>query len=103
MTSLSQGDIIRINGFGKRQFVVVSRNAFIKATGVFHVCPMISGSPEGPLHIVANGSNSGKGTVICEQIKMIDPGARSCTRIDSLPYSEIMNISDAIQGIFEYD
>jgi mRNA interferase MazF len=41
--------------------------------------------------------------VVCEQIKLIDPGSRSCKRIDRLSYGQLMNISDALQGIFEYD
>ena len=98
-----QGDIIKINGFAKKLFVVVSKNAFIRATGVFHVCPFMEGVPDGPLHIAAAGRNNNAGTVICEQIKLIDPSARRCVRIDSLLYGDIMNISDAIQGIFEYD
>ena len=35
-----QGDIIRISGF-KNYFLIVSKNAFIKATNVFHICPVI--------------------------------------------------------------
>lgn len=36
-------------------------------------------------------------------LKLIDPQARGCTGVDCVPYDQIMNISDAIQGIFEYD
>ncbi|MGN0505133.1 MAG: AbrB/MazE/SpoVT family DNA-binding domain-containing protein [Lachnospiraceae bacterium] len=42
-------------------------------------------------------------TAICEQVKLIDPSVRSCNRVDRLPYETIMNVSDAVQGIFEYD
>ena len=103
MTSFYQGDIIRISGFGQKLFVVVSKNAFIRATGAFHVCPLMTDTPEGPLHIAVTGKNSVSGAVICEQMKLIDPLARGCSRQDSLAYGDIMNISDAIQGIFEYD
>ena len=102
MIDMYQGDIVRINGFGKRHFVVVSKNAFIKAAGVIHVCPMMDSIPEGPLHIAVTGRNSVSGVVVCEQLKLIDPSARGCSRIDSLQYGDIMNISDAIQGVFEY-
>ncbi|MCR5481806.1 MAG: type II toxin-antitoxin system PemK/MazF family toxin [Clostridia bacterium] len=103
MTGFSQGDIIKISGFKRRLFVIVSKNAFIRATGIFHVCPFIPGIPEGPIHITAAGRNGAQGTVICEQMKAIDPNARSCSKTDILEYSDIMNISDVIQGIFEYD
>ena len=103
MSAFYQGDIIKISGFGQKLFVIVSKNAFIKATSVFHICPMLENVPEGPLHIAVSGKNTISGVVICEQIKMIDPAARSCRRIDSLHYGDIMNISDAIQGMFDYD
>ncbi|SKB73486.1 PemK-like, MazF-like toxin of type II toxin-antitoxin system [Lachnospiraceae bacterium] len=103
MNDFSQGDIIKISGFKKKLFIIVSKNAFIRATGIFHVCPMISGILAGPIHIPVKGKNGESGTVICEQIKAIDPKARGCTRVDLLGYEDIMNVSDAVQGIFEYD
>ena len=103
MKDFSQGDIIRIEGFKKQLFIIVSKNAFIKAMGVFHVCPIIANIPDGPIHIKVQGKKGENGTVICEQVKVIDPIARSCNRVDSLAYEDIMNISDAVQGMFEYD
>lgn len=103
MTAFCQGDVIKISGFKKQLFVIVSKNAFIKATGIFHVCPMLSGVPDGPIHIPVSGKKGESGTVICEQIKAIDPKARVCNRVDLLAYEDIMNVSDAVQGIFEYD
>ena len=103
MKEFSQGDIIKISGYKKRLFVIVSKNAFIRATGMFHVCPMIPNIPAGPLHILVTGKKTEIGTVICEQIKVIDPSVRSCNKVDLLVYEDIMNVSDAVQGIFEYD
>lgn len=97
-----QGDIIKIDGF-KNKFIISSKNAFIQMTKVFHVCPILEQYSEGPLHIQIEGNHQTKGTVICEQIKLIDPSARICKRVDRVPYEMMMNISDAIQGIFEYD
>lgn len=102
MTEFFQGDIIRISGF-KVPFLIISNNAFIRATHVFHVCPFLKEVDAGPLHIISRGVSGTDGTVICEQIKLIDPTVRICHRIDRLPYGSIMDISDAMQGIFEYD
>ena len=102
MQDFSQGDIIKINGF-RSSFLIVSKNAFIRAVNMFHVCPLLSGVQEGPLHIHVAGVDETEGVVICEQVKLIDPAVRSCKRIDRLPYGMLMNISDALQGIFEYD
>ena len=102
MSDFSQGDIIKIRGFSAL-FLIVSKNAFIRSTGMFHVCPFLSSGAAGPLHIPAAGSNGTSGLAVCEQIKLIDPSSRSCFRTDRVPYSVMMDISDAIQGIFEYD
>ncbi len=102
MNDFSQGDIIRIVGF-RNSFLVVSKNAFIQAARMFHVCPLLSYTSEGPLHIRVTGVDGTEGFVVCEQIKLIDPGSRSCKRNDRLSYGQLMNISDALQGIFEYD
>ena len=99
----SQGDVIKIVGYKNQTFVIISKNAFIKATGVFHVSPLIPKIPDGPLHVTVFGKNGNGGVVLCEQIKLIDPTVRSCNRIDSLTYGDVMNVSDAVQGIFEYD
>ena len=56
-----------------------------------------------PVHIKICGKNGTSGVVICEQMKAIDPRARVCSRVDALTYPDIMNVSDTIQGIFEYD
>ena len=68
MSGFCQGDIIRISGFKRQLFVIVSKNAFIKATGIFHVCPMLSNIKAGPIHIPVCGKKGESGTVICEQI-----------------------------------
>ncbi len=103
MIDLYQGDIIKIGGFGKTLFFIISKNAFIKHTGAFHVCPFLSDVNAGPVHIRVKGNEGKEGTVICEQIKFIDPAIRACTRVDHVSYSDIMEVSDTIQGIFEYD
>ena len=84
MMNFSQGDIIKISNL-KDAMLVVSKNEFIKKTGVFHVCPLLENYAEGPLHIKVRGVKDTSGTAICEQLKLIDPSARSCKRIDRVP------------------
>lgn len=102
MMDFYQGDILKIAGF-RNKFVIVSKNAFIRTTNVFHVCPILDQYSDGPLHIVVQGKEGTRGIVICEQVKLIDPVARGCTKVDRLSYDNIMNVSDTVQGIFEYD
>ena len=102
MTDFFQGDIIRINGY-KYHFLIISKNAYIQAVNAFHVCPLIEDCPAGPVHITVSGVNGFTGTAICDQIKFIDPSARSCNTVDRIPYGLLMDVSDAVQAIFEYD
>ena len=102
MKDFNQGDIIKVNGF-KSPFVIVSSNDFIKATKMCHVCPFVEGISAGPIHVQAIASKGLIGTAVCEQLKLIDLAERTCTKMDRLHYPDIMNISDVIQGIFEYD
>ena len=71
MMEFSQGDLIQVSGF-KNLFLIVSKNAFIRAVHMFHVCPVLKNVAEGPLHIPIKGINEYSGTVICEQLKLID-------------------------------
>ena len=102
MQDFRQGDIIQINGF-RQPFVIVSKNSYIKSTGMFHVCPFLTGIKEGPVHISGTGVKGIQGVAVLEQIKLIDPGARTISKTDWLSYRDIMEMSDALQGIFEYD
>ena len=99
---LSQGDIVRIDGY-RQNVLVISKNAFIRSTGMVHVCPFFKTIAEGPLHIAAKGIAGTVGVAAAEQIKLIDPAARNIRKTDRLQYADIMEISDAVHGIFEYD
>ncbi|MCR5310222.1 MAG: type II toxin-antitoxin system PemK/MazF family toxin [Lachnospiraceae bacterium] len=103
MIEFSQGDIVKIEGYRNCLFVIISKNAFIMATGMFHVCPLLPDVPEGPVHISVCGNKGTSGTVICEQIKAIDSKARNCVVVDTLPYGFKIDVSDTVQGVFEYD
>lgn len=97
-----QGDIIKISGQSGR-FLIVSKNAYIYAANLIHVCPIAKKCAEGPTHIRIEGYDGQKGFAVCNDIKLIDPEVRGCMKTDSISYDQIMNISDAIQGLFEYD
>ena len=57
---------------------------------------------EGPTHVNLCSINGIKGTALCENIKLIDPIEHGIFKIDSICYGDIMEISDIIQGLFEY-
>ena len=43
-----------------------------------------------------------EGYIQCEKLALLDMSLRGYRKVDQLPISEMMNVSDAIQGIFEY-
>lgn len=43
-----------------------------------------------------------EGYIQCEKLALLDLSVRGYKKVDRLPLSDMMNVSDAIQGIFEY-
>lgn len=94
-----QGDIIKVEKI-KPPVLVVSKD-FFNESGEIIGCPIIGDSNEGPLHIWTS-TKEVEGYVQCEKMALLDLSVRGYKIIDSMPLSELINISDAIQGIFEY-
>ena len=99
MESLHQGDILKIEKI-KHPVLVVSKD-FFYTSGEIIGCPIISNSMPGPLHIWMSTENT-EGYIQCEKLALLDLSIRGHKKIDRLPVYELMNVSDAIQGIFEY-
>ena len=43
-----------------------------------------------------------EGYVLCEQVRYIDLAARHFSKLTATHYFDIMDISDAVMGIFDY-
>ena len=99
MDYMNQGDILRIEKI-RHPVLVVSKDFFNKS-GEIIGCPIIDNSSPGPLHIWTE-INDVKGYIQCEKIALLDLKVRSYRRIERLPIAELINVSDAIQSIFEY-
>ena len=99
MMVVQQGDILKIEKI-KHPVLVVSKD-FFNTSGSIIGCPIIKDSVPGPLHIWISTENI-NGYVHCENLAFLDLSVREHAKTDQLPISDMMNISDAIQGIFEY-
>lgn len=99
MTLLHQGDIIKVEKI--KHPVVVASKDFFNTSGEIIGCPLVKQSNPGPLHIWVSASEYA-GYIHCEQLALLDLSIRGYKKVDRLSVSEIMDISDAIQGIFEY-
>ena len=94
-----QGDILKVDHI-KYPMLVVSKNTFNK-TGYAVCCPIVKDLIPGPLHIPIDASHTA-GVTICEQLKYLDLRSRRFFRSDSVSMKNIMDITDAIQGLFDY-
>ena len=99
MDYLQQGDILKIEKI-QHPVLIVSKD-FFNTSGEIIGCPIIKNSFAGPLHIWMSTENT-KGYIQCEKLALLDLTVRGYKKIDRLPFSELINVSDAIQGIFEY-
>lgn len=97
--AVQQGDILKIDQIA-HPVLVVSKD-FFNTSGEIIGCPIFKISTSGALHIPVAGKEV-EGYVQCEKLALLDLSVRGYKRIDRISIGEIMNITDAVQGIFEY-
>ncbi len=94
-----QGDILKVEKI-KNPVLVVSKD-FFNETGEIIGCPIFDHSIGSPLHIEIEMENR-KGYVQCENLRMLDLNMRGFSVIDRISIHYVMDITDTIQGIFDY-
>lgn len=99
MLSIEQGDLLKVDGIA--HIVIVVSNNFFNRSGKALACPILRKASPGPLHIPISNAII-EGMVLCEQVRYLDLTARHFTKLSQAHYFEIMDISDAVMGIFEY-
>ena len=99
MMKAEQGDVLKVESI-QYPILVVSKN-FFNESGLVMACPILPNAVRGPLRIWC-GQIRKPGFVYCEQVRAVDLNARRFAKIDEVPYDEMIDIVDAIQGIFDY-
>lgn len=99
MERYRQGDILKIEKI-KYPVLVVSKD-FFNASGEIIGCPIYSVSSKSPLHIPVL-TEEVIGEVQCEKMALLDLTVRGYKKIDHIELADIINITDAIQSIFDY-
>ena len=99
MAQFEQGDLLKIDGI--QQPVIVVSNDVFNQSGKAIVCPIVQSAQEGPLHIKRKDS-SVQGVVLCEQVRYLDLAARRFHKLTATHYFDIMDISDAVVSMIEY-
>lgn len=99
MPDIEQGDIIKVE---KLPFpvLIVSKDYFNRTERAI-ACPVMETASPDPLHIPVSTKDC-RGIVLCEQLKFLDLRIRGHKKISELEIDDIMNITDAVQGIFDY-
>ena len=99
MNRAEQGDLLKISGI-KYPVIVVS-NDYFNRSGKVIVCPIVQDAQEGPLHIPLKDSPV-SGYVLCEQVRFLDLSVRHFSRLSASHYFDVMDISDAVISMFDY-
>ncbi len=99
MARIEQGDILKVAGFFDP--VIVVSNNYFNRSGCVIVCPITQKAVPGPLHIELN-HEAVQGLVLCEQVKFLDLSARRYAKVGSAKFYDVMDLSDAVTGIFDY-
>ena len=99
MSRVEQGDLIKVAGLNYP--VMVVSNNFFNETGKAIVCPIVKNAVEGPLHIRLKESTV-EGYVLCEQVRYLDLTVRRFSKLGDAHYYDVMDISDAVMGMFDY-
>ena len=101
-----QGDLVSLNfdpqsgdeQKGLRPALVVSKDAFNKATGMAVCCPITNTDRRVPFHVPIAGRTSLTGYVMCEQVKSLDFKSRQMKFIEAAPtevLEDVLAILDA--------
>ena len=96
---MHQGDIVKIEKI-KHPVLIVSKD-FFNSSGEIIGCPIYVNSTDSPLHIAVMTGEI-QGYVQCEKLALLDLTVRGYKKIDRIELSALMNIVDAVQGIFDY-
>ena len=90
---------------GSRPVLVLSANAFNKASGLLLVAPIAQGgtaSRETGFSVTLLGSGTQtQGVVLCDQTRTIDARARAFRYVENAPSSVVQEALDAVRSILE--
>ena len=90
---------------GSRPVLVLSADAFNRASGLLLVAPITQGgtaSRETGFSVTLMGSGTAtQGVVLCDQTRTIDARARSFRKIEKAPATLVEEALDAVRSILE--
>lgn len=90
---------------GTRPVLVLSADAFNKASGLLLVAPITQGGTASretgfSVTLVGSGTRT-QGIILCDQTRTIDARARSFRRVENAPHALVDEALDAVRSILE--
>ena len=99
MACAQQGDILWLDK--EEQYVLVLSREFFNHSGMSVVCPLRDNAKPDALHIGISADEY-NGIALLEHLRSLDLQARHYRKISGISYEQIQDITDAVQGIFDY-
>ena len=99
MTEVHQGEILWLEK--DALYILVLSRQFFNQSGMAVVCPLMEQASPDALHFEVV-SEKYSGIALLEQLRSLDLQARHFRRITQISHDQIQDISDAVQGIFDY-
>ena len=100
MDEIAQGDVLSVERINT-PILVVSKTYFNRTEQII-ACPVLKNASADPLHIPIIAKDMQGGIVLCEQMKLLDLRVREYKKLTELKMEDVLNITDAIQSIFDY-
>ena len=103
MKNVSQGDVLRVGGI-THPVLVVSNQEFNQIMEVI-VCPVLDDLSVNAIHptvIIRQQNSEKKAYIACEHLRHLDLKARRYTKLGSVDYFQMMDISDILVALLEY-
>ena len=94
-----QGDILHLAQ--PKMYILVLSRAFFNASGLVAVCPVVASAAPDALHIPVS-TDRFNGIALLEQLRTLDLQARWYSQAGRIDLTQIQDISDAVQNIFDY-
>lgn len=99
LVKYNQGDVIRVEGI-KTPLLVVSRDFYNEDEQVI-TCPLVKQCRVSVINVKVNFEGEDM-FVLCDQIKQLDINFRGSKKIGQISVKDRMEVSDILQGLFEY-
>ena len=85
MVTYKQGDIIIMDFNPQKDYIILSNDVLNHHSSLALVCPITNTDKKHPFHIALDERTQTAGVILCDQVKMLDVGARNAQFKEECP------------------